>query len=947
MERTWLFRHSGVKGWRGNRPEVPQLRAPFADACLVLCALAAFCGSARAQTPGAAPGGSPGAASVLDDIRRRFDRPGAMGLQGDNGSGGTAPHTNGGAAISPGALPLLLPLSTWTDHVLGTPVPEHLVLDAALKTRGPALFYYGLFSLDDETRTWLAAHPQLVAELSGPAAAAFVVAAPGMRVRGSTLQPPGGAAARKAWESLVGQSIEDPARFISALLSREDGRIALFYGTMAGLSPPQVHTAFRLDGPEGDRVDAAKRLMAAFAQIMLRRRIHDHVFWRPVLDPALLITHLRREPGGRPVVPGSRRFWRAVFDDAPRVFPKGSRDPHRENPGEPADVAWLASQIFSGHRVADRKRYDMVLFVSRMAAHDPRWATHAAIGAVRAAGRYPALMLSLERARVTELAVHDAAARRADMIAGLGEYERARRTLIQFQGALALVFRAARVSAAPTNVSAAVSSLAAIELDEHGEYDGRLVGWLEGWLASRPRSTDAPDDAVRDSDLDRAALAAVAGPPARDPLFVDWEGARYRVDLAAAEARRITRHLGNEPRPWLSTASTLVAAATEGSRGGLHGDEATRLIGVLEEFAALNRWDDDESPDRVRAPDTYRDALSGLKRAAKGTDARTGDQLPPVLRRLADELLGRGLMELAYAAAFGSPDRATISAGEAAARHSFILPFQGAPSAAWQLPATATVPNRPWHLSGSLLGLDIALAEFSLVRLSRKPPPRPTLNSDLRRVLVEAVPLVEAASLNARDRAAMVAAIREGRVRLAAARTAADASALADEMNLSPQRRTLLVWSVTAARDDLDGLLSRTELLWLGQRGRPLDPAWHGWGVPATARTGCLCLDIVDRQPWEALAGRVSSGTLASGFPDLNLRLAELLEELQMPAPLLGPVLGPATLELVEHAVMRDADDRRGLLDFVDRLRRERVEEYLALLTDEGPLVPIERGDDR
>jgi hypothetical protein len=318
-----------------------------------------------------------------------------------------------------------------------------------------------------------------------------------------------------------------------------------------------------------------------------------------------------------------------------------------------------------------------------------------------------------------------------------------------------------------------------------------------------------------------------------------------------------------------------------------------------------------------------------------------------VLRRLADDLLGRGLTELAYAADFGDPDRATITAGEAAVRHSFAAYFQGAPSAAWQLPVIAAVPNRPWHLSGSLLGLDLALAEFRMVRLSRKPPPRPTLNSDVRRVLVEAVPLVDAGALEARDRSAIVAAIRDGRTRLTAARTAADATALADEMNLSPQRRTLLVWTVISAREALDGLLSRTELLWLGQRGRPLEPAWHRWGVPATPRTGCLCLDILDRRPWEALAGRVSTGALASGFPDLNLRLAELLEELQMPAPLLGPILGPATLELVEHVVMRDADDRQGLLDFVDRLRRQRVEEYLALLTDEGPLVPIDRGDDR
>jgi hypothetical protein len=80
---------------------------------------------------------------------------------------------------------------------------------------------------------------------------------------------------------------------------------------------------------------------------------------------------------------------------------------------------------------------------------------------------------------------------------------------------------------------------------------------------------------------------------------------------------------------------------------------------------------------------------------------------------------------------------------------------------------------------------------------------------------------------------------------------------------------------------------------------------------------------------------------LASAFPDLNLRLAELLAELQMPAALLGPILTAATLDFVNSVISRDPDDRRGLVEFVADLRVERVEQYLALLTNDGPLVPI------
>jgi hypothetical protein len=81
---------------------------------------------------------------------------------------------------------------------------------------------------------------------------------------------------------------------------------------------------------------------------------------------------------------------------------------------------------------------------------------------------------------------------------------------------------------------------------------------------------------------------------------------------------------------------------------------------------------------------------------------------------------------------------------------------------------------------------------------------------------------------------------------------------------------------------------------------------------------------------------------LASAFPDLNLRLAELLADARMPSALLGPVLGPATLALVNTATSRGDDDRRGLHEYVAALGPEQLDDYLALLTSGGPLVPLD-----
>jgi len=82
-----------------------------------------------------------------------------------------------------------------------------------------------------------------------------------------------------------------------------------------------------------------------------------------------------------------------------------------------------------------------------------------------------------------------------------------------------------------------------------------------------------------------------------------------------------------------------------------------------------------------------------------------------------------------------------------------------------------------------------------------------------------------------------------------------------------------------------------------------------------------------------------------STFPDLNLRLAELLSEMRLPAPLLGPLLASATLDLVTSTASRDEDDRRSLVEYVSGLDQERVEEYLGLLTTDGPLVALDAAD--
>ena len=747
-----------------------------------------------------------------------------------------------------------------------------------------------------------------------------------------------------------------------ALLAQGEGRLAYFFGAMAELPPAQIRLALNLDSADvAGRIDAARRLYATFERIAPGWKVEERAFRRPWLDPALLVADLRVDDNGRPVLPGTRRFWTAAFAGADQGRAKPSRvdDGSAFAEGEPVDFAWLCEQVFKEDEAEQRRRYHLVLFASCVVGRVTPDNARDAIDAVRSAGSYPALVAVLERAKLVDVAAFASAARRAAQLSAIDDEPRALRALAQFQGTLALITRAALRGSLPADsLSGTVSSLSAVDLSERGDYEGRLARWLDGWLAgsmAEQAREDQKNDAHGNEAYEQASapmdgdlFRMLTGPAAVEPRFVDWEGTRYRLDLAWAEATRLGRLLGEHPRPYLSSARALVAIADALGEAGLTREGLRRGADAFDRVAHAVAWRGADASssglgwERTGVPGRYREVAATLGRAARDADVSAVSRLAPALRLLADDLLARGLLDLVYAVALGQADRASISADDVASRHDFGLrPIDIGTGGPWQLPIPSAGTMRGWRVTGSLLGLDVRLAEFSLMRISAKlPSKKPALNDGDRRLLIEAVALVQSASLTEADRDTIVAATRKGRERLAAVRTPAEAAALADEIRLSPARRTLLPWVVAHEPARVAAFLSPSELLWLGLEKKPVDPRLHAWGAPGEPRLGCLCLQLLDRRPWETLAGRRNSGMQASGFPDLNLRLGELLAELQMPAQLLGPVLAAATLDFINTVTSRDQDDRRGLVEFVHALRLERVEEYLALLTTDGPLVP-------
>ena len=501
----------------------------------------------------------------------------------------------------------------------------------------------------------------------------------------------------------------------------------------------------------------------------------------------------------------------------------------------------------------------------------------------------------------------------------------------------------------PDRAADHVSALSAVNLDAQGEYAGRIVEFVsDTLLAGESRAAGSAADApeagayARDAQL----LALLSGPVADRGPVVEWEGTRYRVSFNSAEAFRLRQLLGESPLPYITAADTLVRAAKTFEAGAPSRQALTSAAEAIAGLAEATHCADKDEWASIALSDRCRETVTAVARAAKSGDTKHAQRLAPRMRQLSDAMLARGLMVLAYAAGLGQPDNAVISPLDAASRHNFGFDLPGFGRAGvWRWPASGADRVRDWHLTGSMLGIDLALSQHALVRISNRPPStRPSLNDEDRIVLSESVVLMEPTRLTSEDHAAIVRTLKRGRERVASLRSAGDADALAQEIRMPAVRRSLFAWTAADSVPRAAATLSASEIFAAGLDGAPVPESLDAWGVSGAPRLGCQCLQMPAPRPLDAFAGRWFSGVLATGFADLNLRVAELLDELHMPGMLLAPVLAAATWDFLMNVQINDFDDTAAWVEFASTIGVDRVEQYLALLTTDGPLVPLSEG---
>ena len=838
---------------------------------------------------------------------------------------------------------------------------------AILTDPAVGLMYVALASTDTATRLFLAGECARVSVIARTRAAAFSVVARSFRVQDGHAIPPGGDAALPLWKRL-GLPVTDPSAFLMRLVSGDAGRLAYFYDTIAQLEPARQRFALGLSEPAGADMAIGEAIYRVSASSDPSWSIVDRPFARMTVDVGLVLQQVRLTPDGRLAGPGTDAFLAAMFADGD--VDREVHDPAALLKGPTLDAASLVRLVMVPDWTRRRARLMSVLFAQRVFANLQPADTPAALTALRGVSRVETLPFALERIGVRSPAVIAAAVRRSLLfgppVAGVAAVpvDRQRAEISGFQASLALIERLVYARAID---AAAATSLIERLLDE-GQPDplgylAHVARWLEEELLARMPGAHTPPAEPSHAEPGTHATAPVesaenrreqqlldllAGSPPQAPTVVRWENTEYRIDLAAAERVRLRAIRARQGGPTLDDALDLIASART-LREARDGADLTAvratIVRLADHLGPLERGEGGQAG----ASADSRPVLSAAAHALEGPNASAGTRIQHA-RRLADvgaTVLGDGLRSIVYACALGDVEGQAFLAGDVSRLHEFGLDEPEATRRrirTWELPVDVGAGGQPWHLSGSLLAVDLSMSRFALRReLGEMPTRQPTLSGPDRRILVATMALMNPAYLSDGTRTVLVDAMRRGREVLDAALQRPDSvEETVRRAGITGWRAQLLPWARAFEPDAVLPMVARSELVWLGAR-QPLPDDVDQWGAPTQPIDGAWRLRFPGPDATDDVAGRQASAYLPGRFADLTLRLAETMAEIGLPSPLTREVLRAALQRFVDEVRPAYPDDWLALVRHADALRRTQVEDYVYGLTvPDGPLVPAD-----
>jgi hypothetical protein len=872
-----------------------------------------------------------------------------------------------GAASNDNLVPLPLTEKFWESCITG-PRKVSGRLGAAIVT-DPAvgLMYVALASTDVPTRLFLAGQCARVSAIARSRAAAFAVVARSFRVRDGHLDPPGGEAALPLWARL-GLPVTDPLEFLTRLVSTDAGRLAYFYDTVAQLDPVRQRFALGLSETSRPETEIGAAVYRLCADSDPSWSIVDRPFARMAVDVALVLQLVRLTADARVAGPGTEAFLAAAFADG--EVDHGLDDASGLLVGATIDAATLVRLVMVPDWIRRRARLMTLLYAQRaFPALAPADAPEA-LTALRGIAKVETLPFALERIGIRSPGVIASAVRRAlqfgqplDGVVSV-PVERQRAEISGFQASIALL---ERLVYARTLDAEAAGDLLRQLLDERKAdslgYQAHVARWIENDLFARlgntgagepPPQTDPPAPAAAPVEppgdrRERRLLDALAGPVPELPILVTWEAVRYRVDIQSAERARLRAIRTRQGGATLDDALDLIASARALRNAG-DAEDLTPVRATLARLAGRVAPRPEGEAARGGVTVDSRSALAGAARALEEPHPSAATRLQHA-RRVAEQggaVLGDVLRSIVYACAIGDADGQAFLAGDVSRLHEFGLDEPDTSRRrirTWELPADVGAGGQPWHLTGSLLAVDLAMSRFALRRaLGDMPSRQPTLSGPDRRTLVATMALMNPADMSDATREVLVDGMRRGREVLDAALARDEPiEAVVSGAGISGWRARLLRWARAFDPDAVLSMVARSELMWLGARA-PLPRDVDAWGAPMQTIDGAWALRFPGPDATDALAGRQASAYLPGRFADLTLRLAELMADLRVPSLLTREVLRMALQRFVDEARPAYPDDWLALVRHAGALSRSQVEDYVSALTvADGPLVPADR----
>lgn len=839
-----------------------------------------------------------------------------------------------GAVAGTATIPLAS--DVWTRSILRRAVPREQVLAAILSDRRAALLCRGLSGLDDETLAFYLAHPALLSWLYERGAPAFGAFGASVRVHDGRIAIPGGDRAGVLWESALLASARSPDAFIRALFAEPGARLAYLFDILDASTPEARAFALGFWMPtDAVRIARFQALASAVRGAYREWNAEELPFARPLSDLSMVLLRLQVDASGQMTPPASRQFWEAALNKHPASGAVSAAQ------GPPlVDAAWLV-QATDGGMYARGDSLDQLAFAQRAfgAATDAESSAVASI--VAALPQRRMLLLTLERMGIRTPAVYAAALRQAD-VSARGGGERFW-TLAQLQGALAILARMQRSGTldAADAEQLATSLLALTPSD--GDLRGALAPWIESVLVR-----SLPPGQTWEVRL----AAAVAGRLERSYL-VDWEGETYRLDVAFAERRRIAKVRSRQGGADVDEALALArfaAAANEATSRSTSTADLRQFVEAAQEMRASigTKLSKHSAQLYARGVPSPRDGSEWLTRiadefdrAVRTDDLRRATRAAESLTALSNVVLGEAILSFVYAMHLGDPEGPALLGANVALRHDFGFARrdgEGRGRMPWAQPRQDFQPGVPWHVTGSLLGLDIALAPLAMWRMSidslDAPPQLPSIE---REAFAVNVALLDPRRLTDGDRDRVAFAVGRGRTRVRALTDGSDDFvAVTQRLGLDGWRVRALRWVVQNRRSSIEDEFSLAELMILGGPDGDVD----SWGAAAMMTWGCVCTRFPVAGLWRVLAGRSQAPMLAAVHVDMNLMLAEQFVDLRLPAALLPAVLATAMQDFVDQAPSADSNDVAALTRQVRTISRQALENYVAAAaTLDGPLV--------